>query len=118
MEATSSSDTARRFSHRIGLIALLVVSFGGGASLTGCGEGYCQSGPKYGTQCYDMNSIEWQETQVRGETVSERYAAGPSHPVSSPPLSPGCVVAGSPSSLYVASGACTSNRQPAYGAVR
>jgi hypothetical protein len=93
-----------------------------GSSATGCGETYCQSGPKYGTQCYDINAVEWQETQVRGETISERYTRGPSHPTGGPsnPLepSPGCAVVTAPSGLYVISEACSTRRQPAYGAVR
>jgi hypothetical protein len=90
-----------------------------GVALPGCGETYCQSGPKYGTQCYDINSIEWQETQVRGETISERYAAGPSHPSAAPEVSPGCAVSANPNTgFYLMSGACSSRRQPAHGAVR
>ena len=98
---------------------VLVGSLVLGSLLSGCGETYCQSGPKYGMQCYDINSIEWQETQVRGETISERYAAGPSHPSAAPEISPGCAVLRNPTTgLWVTSGACISRRQPAYGAVR
>ena len=99
----------------IGLVCFIVL----GAALPGCGESYCQSGPKYGMQCYDINAIEWQETQVRGETVSERYAAGPGHPSAGPSPSPGCAFLTNPTTgLYVMSGACASRRQPAHGAVR
>ena len=101
---------------------LLVGLFAFAASLTGCGETYCQSGPKYGTQCYDINAIEWQETQVRGETISERYAAGPSRPTGigatgPAQASPGCAVLTN-DSFYVMSEACTTRRAAAYGAVR
>jgi hypothetical protein len=89
-----------------------------GAALTGCGERYCQSGPKYGTQCYDINSTEWQETQVRGETVSERYAPGPGHPTGSAEPSPGCAVIASEDGTSIMSEACMSRRMPANGAVR
>ena len=90
-----------------------------GGALLGCGESYCQSGPKYGMQCYDINAIEWQETQVRGETVSERYAAGPGHPGAGISPSPGCAILTNPTTgLSFMSGACTSRREPAYGAVR
>lgn len=97
-------------------------------AVVACGETYCQSGPKYGTQCYSMNEVEWQETQVRGETEVRP-------PVTTP--SPGCVLAGSdgtlvqqplpgssapapvkPGVLYAMSGACVSRRLPAHGAVR
>lgn len=93
------------------------------APLTGCAETDCQSGPKYGTQCYDLDAIEHQETQVRGETISERYQAGASHPKVGPeghsPIRPGCAVLEHvPSGAHVVSGACTSRRQPAQGAVR
>jgi hypothetical protein len=89
-----------------------------------CGEQYCQSGPKYGMQCYDINSTEYQETQVRGETVSERYEPGPGHPVGAgvtgpERASPGCAVLSDESGRHwVMSEACQTRREPAYGAVR
>lgn len=117
--AGTRSRTLERF--RAG-VPLLLVAF-----LFGCGENYCQSGPKYGMQCYTINEVEWQETQVRGETVAERYRGNAMTP------SPGCVLAtpsglvqepmtatavGASSTSYVMSGACTTRREPAYGAVR
>lgn len=103
----------------------VMLSIAGSSSLlAGCLETYCQSGSKYGTQCYSRNEIEWQETSVRGETDDRRppFAHEPS---------PGCVdlasgrVAQKPSSTaptlappYVVSGACVNQREPAYGAVR
>jgi hypothetical protein len=36
-----------------------------------CGEQYCQRGPKDGGQCYTINEVEWQETQVRAEPPPE-----------------------------------------------
>lgn len=104
--------------------ALLVV---GGACLIlcACGEQYCQAGAKYGAQCYTINEVEWQETQVRAEPPPERSIEP----------SPGCAlmtgsgtyVVPQPSAsglspprprAYVMSGACVSRRVPAYGAVR
>jgi len=99
------------------------------AAAVACGENYCQSGPKYGTQCYTINEVEYQETQVRGETETRP-------PVLSP--SPGCALAGSdgtlvqqpppgavpsaspmrPNTIYVMSGACVSRRVAAHAAVR
>jgi len=96
-------------------------------ALAGCGEQYCQSGPKYGTQCYTINEVEWQETQVRG---------GPPEEASTQP-SPGCALltpkgvvqqplpsaaaSAAPSRVpppYLMSGACTTRRRTAHGAVR
>jgi hypothetical protein len=51
------------------------------AAVSGCAEGYCQSGPKYGMQCYSINELEWQEAQVRGERREQAA------------VSPGCVLA-------------------------
>jgi hypothetical protein len=93
---------------------------------SGCAEAYCQSGPKYGTQCYSINEIEWQETQVRSEPAPGQWSTKPA---------PGCVLAtpqgyyrqplpgaagsgGTPPAAYLASGACFSRRVPAHGAVR
>jgi hypothetical protein len=91
-------------------------------ALLGCAETYCQSGPKYGTQCYDLNALEHQETQVRGETISERYVAGASHPrvgaAGPTPPSPGCTTLEHASGISIVSDACTSRRQPAHGAIR
>jgi len=92
--------------------------------LAGCGESYCQSGAKYGTQCYSINDVEWQRTQQREERWPEERTTTPS---------PGCVLA-TPRGLvqqpyspnasttaqapYLMSGACVSRQQPVYGAVR
>ncbi|HLV64593.1 MAG TPA: hypothetical protein VKY73_02225 [Polyangiaceae bacterium] len=102
----------------LGAMALSIV-------LGACGEQYCQVGPKYGTQCYAINEVEWHEAQVGPEPAPER-ATQPA---------PGCAVlsrqgvtvvpqpgaGGSPSSPqgpYLTSGACVSRRVPAPGAVR
>lgn len=97
------------------------VALGLAMLLGGCGETYCQYGPKYGMQCHDINAQEHQETQVRGETVSERYMAGASHPRGGrapAAAAPGCAVFRNDAGLLVQSAACWSERQPAHGAVR
>jgi len=94
---------ARRRAFGVGSLVAAVL-------LSGCGETYCQSGPKYGTQCYSMNDTEWQQTQVRGDFDV------PSRP-EPPQPSPGCAVLGA-SGAYLVSGACLPQRVPAPGAVR
>ena len=97
------------------------------ALLSGCGEQYCQSGAKYGTQCPTINEVEWQRTQQREEPWPAERTVTPA---------PGCVLAtprgyvqrpftptptGSAANLpplYLMSGACVSRQQPVYGAVR
>ena len=103
--------------------ALLAITSLSGAA---CDHAYCQSGPKYGTQCLSLNDVEWQGTQQREEDPRP-------HPVEP---SPGCVLLTSrglvqqpltpgprnaPSPLpksYLMSGACVPRQQPVYGAVR
>ena len=92
-------------------------------TMIGCGEQYCQRGAKTGTQCYTINEVEWQETQVRAEPPIERTIEP----------SPGCVLVtkngyvvsppsgGIPpprSGLYLMSGACVTRRQTVHGAIR
>jgi hypothetical protein len=108
------------------LLPLLLVVF---AALLTCacgGDTYCQSGPKYGTQCHTINDVEWQRTQQREEPWPTARTTDPS---------PGCVVmtpggvrqrpspasSGAPATLpppYLMSAACASRQQPVYGAVR
>jgi hypothetical protein len=95
--------------------------------LSACGEAYCQTGPKSGTQCYNINDVEWQRTQQREEPWPAERTTQPS---------PGCVLAtptgltqqplngggsGNSASVpppYLMSGACLSRQQPVYGALR
>ncbi len=97
------------------------------ALLSGCGDTYCQSGAKYGTQCYSNNDIEWQRTQQREEPWPVARATEPS---------PGCLLVtragvvqqplaasssgapAAPVAPYLMSGGCLSQQQPVYGAVR
>ena len=47
----------------------VMLSIAGASSLlAGCLETYCQSGSKYGTQCYSRNEIEWQPVVLRTGT--------------------------------------------------
>jgi hypothetical protein len=105
------------------LLLLALVALSGCA----CSETYCQSGPKYGTQCPTINEVEWQRTQQREEPWTAQRTTEPS---------PGCALltpagiiqqpytassSSTPSSLpprYLMSGACASRQQPVYGAVR
>jgi hypothetical protein len=108
---------------RASLLVLGVAS----TMLCACGEQYCQRGAKYGGQCYTINEVEWQETQVRAEPPPERSiepAPGcelltPDGVYVVPKPGPGgwSTTARRPR-LYVMSGACVSRRQPAYGAIR
>jgi hypothetical protein len=95
--------------------------------VSACGDTYCQSGPRYGTQCPNINDQEWQRTQQREEPWSEARTRN---------TAPGCALAspagivqqsyaassaGAPSNLpppYLMPAACTSRQQPVYGAVR
>jgi hypothetical protein len=95
--------------------------------LCGCAETYCQSGPKSGTQCFNINDVELQRTQQREEPWPAERTTEPS---------PGCLLAtptgltqqplngagsGSSASVpppYLMSGACVSRQQPVYGALR
>jgi hypothetical protein len=93
--------------------------------LCACGETYCQTGPKSGTQCYNINEVEWQRSQQREEPWPAERTTQPS---------PGCVLAtptgltqqplnGSSNSAavpppYLMSAACISRQQPVYGALR
>jgi hypothetical protein len=92
-----------------------------GSALVACGEQYCQHSAKSGTQCYTINEVEWQETQVRAEPPPERSIEP----------APGCVLNGdyvvpppgadggaSRPQVYVMSGACVSRRLPVGAAVR
>ncbi|HEX9618571.1 MAG TPA: hypothetical protein VF989_00465 [Polyangiaceae bacterium] len=116
----------RRYARRRYPWSILLVA--SAASLSGCAEQYCQSGPKYGTQCYTINEVEWQETQVRSEPPPAERSYLPS---------PGCVLVGTqgtvrqplpnaaggappgvPPGLHLLSGACVSRRVTAHGAVR
>jgi hypothetical protein len=92
-----------------------------------CGETYCQSGPKYGTQCPTINDVEWQRTQQREEPWPAARTTEPSPGCAL--VTPGGVIqrpntarsSGAPSNLpppYLMSGACASRQQPVYGAVR
>jgi hypothetical protein len=92
-----------------------------------CSDTYCQSGPKYGTQCRTINDVEWQRTQQREEPWPAARATEPTPGCAL--VSPGGVVqqpygagsSGAPSNLpprYLMSAACASRQQPVYGAVR
>jgi hypothetical protein len=91
--------------------------------LAACGEQYCQRGAK-GAQCYTINQVEWQETQVKAEPPPERtfepspgcVQLTPNGPYVVPAASAGPTPSVPP--LYVMSGACISRRQPAHGAIR
>jgi hypothetical protein len=98
----------------------LVLALGG---VAGCSELYCQSGPKYGTQCYSINEVEWQETMV----------APPPPPQRSTQPSPGCALltpngvytmsqnpnaTATPTPPYLMSGACVTRRQPVAASIR
>ena len=90
-------------------------------ALGGCSELYCQSGSKYGTQCYSTNEVEWQETMVRE----------PPPPEKSTRPSPGCalvtdhgvhMMSQNPNvhatpPAFLMSDACVSHRQPVEGAL-
>jgi hypothetical protein len=103
--------------HRVPRVIVLAFSVLPGA----CGEQYCQSSAKYGTQCYSINDIEWQERLVRSAPPPER-ATEPA---------PGCALvsgngaytvpaagasasASEKPSAYLMSGACVTRRQPAH----
>lgn len=94
--------------------------------LGACGEHYCQRGAIGGTQCYTINQVEWQETQVRGEPPVERTFAPspgcvlltPNGSYTVPPPAPGGSASPSLPPHYLMSGACISRRQPAHGAIR
>ncbi len=94
--------------------------------LVGCNETYCQRGPKYGTQCYSINEVEWQETQVHSEPPPRTVEPAPgcvtvgTQGVVQQPLPHAAPSAGvhPPRGRYLMSGACVSDRVPAYGAVR
>ena len=87
-----------------------------------CEPRYCQVGPKSGTQCYEPNEIEHQETVAR--------SAPPPAPIRPIQPSPGCWLA-TPSGIvtapsagapaipppYLMSGACVSQRQPVHAAI-
>lgn len=87
----------------------------------GCSELYCQSGSKYGTQCYSINEVEWQETMVRE----------PPPPEKSTRPSPGCALltedgvymmpqnpnATATPPAYLMSEACITRRQTVEGAL-
>ena len=107
-----------------GLLRVTLLAFAA-TWLSACGEAYCQSGPKSGTQCYNINDVEWQRSQQREEPWPAERTTQPS---------PGCVLAtptgltqqplnGSNNSAavpppYLMSGACVSRQQPVYGALR
>ena len=92
--------------------------------LGACGEVYCQSGSKYGTQCYTMEQVEWQETQQRPDPPPERATEPspgcvlmtPKGPHVVPPPAPSWVAQPARPPFYVMSGACVTSRQTAYGA--
>lgn len=85
-------------------------------ALLGCAETYCQSGPKYGTVCYDFNEIEWQETQIKGEPPPLEIPSSQPAPGFGPTA--GAPSVGSRPPAYLMSGACSSLRQPANAAIR
>jgi hypothetical protein len=102
-------------------VAWFTLVFGVAVAAGGCSELYCQSGSKYGTQCYSTNEVEWQETMVRE----------PPPPEKSTQPSPGCalltkegvhVMSQNPNvtskpPAYLMSDACVSHRQPVEGAL-
>jgi hypothetical protein len=97
------------------------------AWLSGCGESYCQIGAKSGTQCPNINEVEWQRSQQREEPWPAERTTEPA---------PGCVLVtrtgltqvplnggsgGNSASVpppYLMSGACVSRQEPVYGALR
>ena len=103
---------------------LLALGLSLSAILGGCGESYCQSGPKYGTQCYSQNDVEWQRTQQREEPWPDARTTQPSpgcalataHGLAQQPYSPNASSSAQPP--YLMSSACISRQQPVYGAVR
>ena len=58
--------------HRVWFLAVGIVCVMPSACLMFRDEQYCQSGAKYARQCYTINEVEWQETQVRAEPPPER----------------------------------------------
>jgi hypothetical protein len=95
--------------------------------LCGCCGTYCQSGPKYGTQCRNINDVEWQRTQQREEPwpAAQTNTAAPGCLLVSPTkLAQQSLTVGPTNSAasvpppYLMSGACLSRQQPVYGAVR
>jgi hypothetical protein len=93
----------------VGLAALLV----------GCGEQYCQMSANSGARCYNINEVEWQESQSTPPPPPERETRP----------SPGCALLTTegvylmpqdanqsqrPPS-YLMSGACVTRRRPVPG---
>ena len=91
-----------------------------------CGEQYCQSGPKYGGQCYTINQVEWQESQVRSAPPPERsiepsqgcVLATPTGDYTVPPPVPSTTPAPAKPNVYLMSGACVTRREPVHGATK
>ena len=53
--------STNRYARRCCFLAFGVSLF---VTLVGCGNSsYCQSGPKYGTQCYSPNDVDMQRSQ-------------------------------------------------------
>lgn len=113
-----------RISQSAGRACLVALGLSLGAVLGGCSESYCQSGPKYGTQCYSVNDVEWQRTQQREEPWPAARTTQPSpgcalvttHGLAQQPYSPNASSSAQPP--YLMSSACVSRQQPVYGAVR
>lgn len=99
---------------------VIAFAFWGLATLLGgCGEQYCQMSAKSGTRCYNINEVEWQETQSRPPPPPERETQP----------APGCALltddgvymmpqdanqSQRPPS-YLMSGACVTRRKPVPG---
>ena len=110
--------------HRVWFLAAGIACVMLSACLMFRDEQYCQSGAKYASQCYTINEVEWQETQVRAEPPPER-ATEPSPgcalwtgrgPYMMPPPTSSGVARPTRPPLYVMSGACVTRRETAHGA--
>lgn len=96
--------------------------------MTSCGEQYCQSGPKYGNECYTINEVEWQESSARAEPPEERATepapgcallnADGVYDEPMPGNGSGVVRANQRPQSYAMSGACVTRRRTEHGAVR
>jgi hypothetical protein len=93
-----------------------------GLLATACAEQYCQRGAQSGTRCYNINEVEWQETNSRPPPPPER-ATQPApgcwlltkEGVYVMPQGTGGSSTATPPS-YLMSGACVTRRVPNRGA--